>query len=213
MSAGAVGLSLEQTRLYARQLALPEIGIDGQLRLAGAAVALVGGGSASAAAAEHLRAAGVERVDARTPAASAAGWRELLADVQAVARFSLDDDALLRACVRAGVPVVFGRERQQGVGVDLLSFRRHGPCPHQELAVPVRTASDAPTSAAGPLLGTLVASELIWILIAPQAGPRARLLRLPLDGAPPEAAEIPWAPECFLCGGRGQVAVFAGGGA
>jgi hypothetical protein len=214
MIADAVGLTLEQTRLYARQVALPEIGVQGQARLGEATVALFSGGSAfaaaaGAAAAEHLAAAGVGQVDAVLPPATGQGWLQALANVQAAARFSLDDDALLRACVRLGRPVVFGRAH--GEGVDLLSLRRHGPCPHQSLDVPARVGSvDLASSAAAPLLGILVASELLWILAAPQDGPRARLLRLSLAGDDaPQASEIPWAPECFVCGGRGQEAVFA----
>ena len=206
MSAAAVGLTLEQTRLYARQVALPEIGVDGQARLAGAAVALVGSGNAVAAATEHLKAAGVGRVVSLAPPASGPGWLQALSGVQAVARFSFDDDALLRACVRLGLPVVFGRAREEGI--DLLSLRRHGPCPHQTLDIPARAAAEAPVSPAGPLLGMLAASELIWILIGTEEEPRARLLRLSLAGGEPQAAEIPWAPECFVCGGRGQEANF-----
>jgi len=33
---------------------------------------------------------------------------------------------------------------------------------------------------------------------------RAHHARLPLDGGEPGATEIPWAPECFACGGAGS---------
>ncbi len=211
MNAPAVSLTLEQTRLYARQVALPEVGVDGQARLTRAAVALVSSGDpAAAVAAEYLRAAGVGRVEVAPPASDGPGWLARLQGVQAAARFSLDDDALLRAAVRLAVPLVFGRA--EGDRVDVLSFRRHGPCPHQALDLPTGPSTAALTAgAAAPLLAALVASELLWILIHPAAGPRARLLRLSLAGEAPQSAEIPWAPECFLCGGSGQEASFAGG--
>jgi hypothetical protein len=60
----------------------------------------------------------------------------------------------------------------------------------------------------------LVATELLGILLEPSGGPRARVLRLPLAGGerarPPQASDIPWAPECFICGGQSQEAAFGG---
>jgi len=50
---------------------------------------------------------------------------------------------------------------------------------------------------------------------APPASPaRARHLTIPLSpstegGATPRAQDIPWAPECFRCGGGGTEMVFS----
>ena len=44
---------------FARQIALPEIGPDGQARISAARVAVIGGDIAAATAASYLRAAGI----------------------------------------------------------------------------------------------------------------------------------------------------------
>jgi hypothetical protein len=218
MTAAALSLSLEQTRRFARQIALPEVGVDGQNRIAAAAVGLVSAQDADPAgeiAAEYLTAAGTGRVERLAPPAGGGeAWVAALAGLDAVIRLSFEDDALLRATVRRGLPVVFGRALAEQV--DVLSFRRQGPCPHVALEIPVRAAAarEPGSAALAPFLGALVATEVLGILVAPQQGPRARLLRLPLAGGeqarPPQVSELPWAPECFICGGQSQEAAFTG---
>ncbi len=214
-----MSLSLEQTRRFARQIALPEVGPGGQLRLAEAGVALVRAAPdrdpSGDVAAEYLAAAGVGRiVPLAPPAEGGEAWVAALAGFTAVVRFGFEDDALLRAAVRRGLPAIFARALTDQV--DVLSFRRHGPCPHVALDVPVRSATGpgAEAGAGASVAGTLVATELLGILVAPEAGPRARLLRLSLAGGdrarPPQASEMPWAPECFICGGQSQEAAFTG---
>ena len=56
------------------------------------------------------------------------------------------------------------------------------------------------------LAGTLAATEALWRIGRPGDGPRARHLKVGLD-AEPVAQEVPWAPECFLCGGQAREAV------
>jgi hypothetical protein len=112
---------------------------------------------------------------------------------------------MLRAAVRLGIPVVVMRGGQ--AGADLVSFRHHGPCPHAALDVPHRLAE--PLGEEGGMAvvaGTLAAAEAVWRIARPEEGPRARHLKLALD-ADPVAQDIPWAPECFLCGGRAPEAV------
>jgi hypothetical protein len=214
-----LSLSSAQTQRFSRQIALPEVGAAGQARLLESAVALVrpaaDGSPAAELAAEYLLAAGVGRVQAVLPAPSDVGgahWLDALRGFQAVARFRFDDDALLRATVRLGLPVVFGRAVPDQI--EVVSFRRHGPCPHVVLDVPPRSQSAAEPAATTPLVAGLVATELLGILLDPKGGPRARILRLPLAGAdqarPPQASDIPWAPECFICGGQSQEAAFGG---
>jgi hypothetical protein len=198
-------LDLQQTRLYARQIALPAVGSDGQARL-GAATAIVfrelddppGGGGPAETAATYLRAAGVGTVTIVAVPDDAPAWTAALRGADVALRFALDDDALLPRAIEAGVPLVLGRIAHDTI--DLLAFRHHGGCAHQRPARPSVGAarSDSP-GAAGTVLGTLAATECLWMLIEPARTPAARLLRLPLDGGPPANDEIPWPPSCPLC--------------
>jgi hypothetical protein len=204
-------LTLEATRRYARQIALPEIGPDGQARIAAARVVIVGGDAAARAAADYLRGGGVGRVELIDAPAEAAAWSRALVGAALVVRFSLDDDPLLRTAIQLGVPALIGTVPADGDGVDLFAFRKHGPCPHVGQDIPLRPAAGGGASgAAAVVLGTLAASEALQLLVDPQAPPRARLLRVALaPGGSPGVQEIPWAPECFRCGGNSPEANFA----
>jgi hypothetical protein len=215
----ARALDLSQIERYARHIALPEIGAEGQARLCQARALVVAGTSAetsavhagASAARDYLVAAGLARVQVTGPLVSLEACLSALGEASIAVRFGFDDDVFLTAAVRLGVPVVV--VRATAVAVDLLSFRRHGPCPHRELTPGGRPAAiaDRAEGAAAVLAGTLAASEALLVLAAPADpdAPRARLLRLPLDGGAPEQAPLPWAPECFRCGGHHQTASFA----
>jgi hypothetical protein len=217
-----MSLDLGAARRYAKQIALPELGADGQERVLAAEVALAShrpaGGGADDVLVEtcalYLAAAGVRRfrrIGGRgtVPGAAAlpwpadgAGWEEALRGATLVVRSGLDDDSMVKAAVRLGIPAVVARG---GERVELLSLRRHGPCPHQALDVPGRPA--APWQGGAVLAGALAASEALLLLAHPGEPPPARHLALPLEGVDPIAAEIPWAPECFLCGGQAREVV------
>jgi len=186
---------------------LPEIGVDGQERLLAAEVALVGWGMAMEAATRYLSRAGVGRfrmIGPETWPIDGEAWLETLRGVTLVLRGDFGDDPMLRAAVRLGVPVVAMRGGQ--TGADVVSFRHHGPCPHAALDVPVRPAEPVPEDGGlAVVAGTLAAAEACWRIACPTDGPRARHLKL-VDGEP-TAQDIPWAPECFLCGGQGREAV------
>lgn len=198
-------MDLAAVRRYSRQIALPEIGVDGQERILAAEVALVGRGMALETATRYLAGAGVGRfrMIEELPA-DGAGWVSALTGATLILRAGFDDDPMLRAAVRLGIPVVVMRG---GEAVDVVSFRHHGPCPHAALDVPVRAADDAGDDGAlAVLAGTLAATEALWRIVQPADGPRARHLKLRLD-AEPVAQDIPWSPECFLCGGSAREAV------
>jgi hypothetical protein len=207
-----MSLDLGAARRYAKQIALPELGADGQERVLAAEVALAGDDVLIETCALYLVAAGVRRfrrIGGRAPGSAAlpwpadgAAWEEALRGASLVVRSGLDDDSMVNAAVRLGIPAVVARG---GEHVELLSLRRHGPCPHQPLDVPARPA--APWQGGAVLAGALAASEALLLLAHPGEPPRARHLGLPLEGADPIAAEIPWAPECFLCGGQAREVV------
>ena len=220
---------------FARQLALPEIGPAGQERLAAARAAIVGEGLAAETAARYLAAAGVGTLrllggDATADWAAAlrgsnpdvvlergarptdgAAWMEALDGVAIVLRADFDDDALMPAAIRRGVPLVVLRGDE--ATADVVSFRAHGPCPHAPLDVPPVATVPPPEGPASVVAGTLAASEALHVLvghgtIAARAG-RARHLRVPLDGREATAQDLPWTPECFACGGSGAEMSFA----
>jgi hypothetical protein len=201
-----VPLDLAQSRRHSRQIALPELGREGQERLAQATAVVVGEDVAATTIATYLAAAGVGTLRRVAAAGNGEGWLQALAGASIVVRSSFDDDAMVRAAVRLAVPAVIARA--QADGVDVVAFRKHGPCAHAALDVPVQAAAAGAQGATAVLAGTLAATEALWIL-AGQSGPRARHLRLALDGGDAVTHEIPWTPECFLCGGSAGEASFS----
>jgi hypothetical protein len=162
---------------YGRQIALPEIGPDGQERILRAHVVVVG------------RVTVVDDLPS-----DGEGWLALLDGVSLVVRSGFDDDALAGAAARRGVPVVVVRA---AIGaVDLVSFPERPPAPDAPFAasIPARTPSDA--GAAAVLAGVLAAAEAMHALVrggeAAEAIPSVpiRHLRLPLDGGDPVAQVI-----------------------
>jgi hypothetical protein len=187
---------------------LPDIGVEGQERLLAAEVALVGSGLALEAATRYLSGAGVRRfrmIGADEWPADGEAWLQALRGTTLVVRAGFDDDPMLRAAVRLGVPVVVVRGGR--AGADVVSFRHHGPCPHAALDVPARASDPGPDDGGlAVVAGTLAAAEACWRIASPAEGPRARHLKLSPQGEP-QAQDIPWAPECFLCGGQSREAV------
>jgi hypothetical protein len=172
---------------FARQIALPEIGPDGQARIGAARVAVIGSDVAAATAATYLRAAGVGEVDERAGLGPLDG-------LQLVVRSGFDDDALLPAARRLGLPVVV--MRASGDVVDVLSFPRRdadaAPATNS-VGIPFRAAAPPDDGAAGVLAGTIAAAEALHALLA-EPGPGSTMvkhLRLPLDGREPLRQEIP----------------------
>jgi hypothetical protein len=157
------------------------------------------------------------RVETRAWPPAATAWLDVLAGASAIVRSGFDDDAMLRAAIRLGIPVVVVRAGRQGI--DVLAFRRHGPCPHTALDVPevVATTLDE-DGGASVVAGQLVAAEVLMLLVGREATAgqgtsdspaRARHTRVPFDGGVPTTTDLPWTPECFACGGSGFEMTFA----
>jgi adenylyltransferase/sulfurtransferase len=220
---------------FARQLALPEVGPAGQERLCAARAVVVGDGLAAETAARYLAAAGVgalrllgsaasEPWDAELRASNpdvalehgprpgdGLAWMEALEGASIVVRADFDDDALVPAAVRRAVPLVVLRGDEGAA--DVVSFRKHGPCPHAPLDVLAVAAVPIPDGPASVVAGALAAAEALHVLIghaeAPARAGRARHLRVLLDGGEATAQDLPWTPECFACGGSGSEMSFA----
>ncbi|HEY0711855.1 MAG TPA: hypothetical protein VGF45_04220 [Polyangia bacterium] len=212
-------LDLHQTRLYARQIALPSVGPEGQERLARASVVIfaerdaraTGDTVAADSTALYLRAAGVGAVTVAEIPLDERGFAEALQGAQLAIRFAFDDDALMDAVTEAGLPLVVGRINQDVI--ELLSLRQQRPCRHPSASpdapVPAslplhpvrRAARDPAPGAAAVVAATLAATEALFVLLERDRQPTGQLLRLPLSGGEPTTVAIPWPPSCPLCEG------------
>jgi hypothetical protein len=139
-------------------------------------------------------------------------WLGCLRGASAVLRSGFDDDPMLGAAVRLGIPAVIVRGRE-AEGIELVSFRAHGPCPHVPLDGTTKVTAAADDGASAVVAGHLAAAEiLVGLCGIDTARPgvvTARMLRLPPGEAVPHSADIPWNPACFACGGSGQEMSFA----
>ncbi|HZL19939.1 MAG TPA: hypothetical protein VFG23_19545 [Polyangia bacterium] len=185
----------EYVQRFARQIALPQIGLDGQTRICAARVLVVGGDRAAETAAQYLEAAGVGLVVHKsTPPTDGAGWLAALAVFEVVVRSGFDDDAMLGAAAQLGLPVVV--VRATGGLVDLISFPRRDPAPTATLEIQPRPSMPAANGAEAILAGTLAAAETLTLLARSReangipTGTSPRHLRLPLDGGAPLAQQI-----------------------
>ena len=214
---------------YLRQIALPEIGPDGQQRINDATVAIAAermddatGDMVAEVVARYLAAAGAGKLrliggDGAGEPAFAAALRASNPDVVVETRAWPDDgEAWLAALDGANLVVRAGFDddpmlRALDDRVEMLALREQGPCPHVDLAVPPRRAEGERAGATAVVAATIGASEALWLLVRrsdasaqrPRKNAPARHLSLSLrpDGGAPRVQEIPWPPECFGCGG------------
>jgi hypothetical protein len=135
-------------------------------------------------------------------------WIEVLMGCTAVARSGFEDDPMLRAAVRLGLPAVVARGRDDRI--DVVSFRRQGPCPHVPLDIPVKNALPPQDGPGAVVAAHLAAAETLVLLAGAGTGPaRARHASISFEGGGQDRAEddvarsvdIQWTPECFACGG------------
>jgi hypothetical protein len=147
-------------------------------------------------------------LETRAWPAAGPGWLAALSGASAVVRSGFDDDPMLRAAVRLGVPLVAARGRDDAV--DVVSFRRHGPCPHAALDVPEHPGVPPHDGPGAVIAAHIAAAEVLVLLAGADAGEaRARHVTIPIPGPTgdgvgdtgPRGVDIPWSPECFACGG------------
>jgi hypothetical protein len=185
-------MNVAEVQRFARQIALPEVGPEGQMRIGAARVLVTGGGVVAETAVSYLRAAGVGQVVARdVPPADGDAWLQALAEIDLVVRAGFDDDAMLGAARRLGLPVIVARATPGQI--DVISFPRRAPVPDASLEVPPQAAAPAPPGAADLVAGTLAAAEALVRIAGVDGhtdGGRIRHLRLPLDGGAPLAQEL-----------------------
>jgi hypothetical protein len=185
-------MNVAEVQRFARQIALPEVGPDGQTRIRAARVLVAGGGLVAETAVSYLLAAGVGQVIAReAPPADGDAWLEALAEIDLVVRAGFDDDAMLGAAKRRGLPVIVARATPGQI--DVISFARRAPVPDASLEVPPQAAASAPPGAADVVAGTLAAAEALVRIAGVDGqvdGGRIRHLRLPLDGGAPLSQEL-----------------------
>jgi hypothetical protein len=200
---------------HARQIALPEIGPEGQARIAAARVAVIGADRAAETAALYLRAAGVGHVATLSllnvrgnvlvvdssfprPAERGEGQGEgsglpgLLARIDLIVRSGFDDTPLDAEAARLGLPVIAVRATPEAV--DMVAFSGRAPSPEARPGTPFQAAS-TPSSddASAVLAGTLAAAEALHAIVREASGPfapRIRHVRLPLDGREPLVQDI-----------------------
>src|SRR5581483_10192482 len=89
-------------------------------------------------------------------------WVTALDGADLVVRAGFDDDPMLRATARLGIPAVLLRALDDRV--EVLSVREQGPCPHVDLAIPPRRAQGVTAGAAAVVAATAGASEALWLL-------------------------------------------------
>jgi hypothetical protein len=150
-------LSDAQIERWSRQILLPDVGGRGQLRLLAARVGLVGSGPVADAAVDLLRRAGITAVGGSVPL-----------DVEVAVDLGGDDGP---ARVAPGTPLVRGRAAV-GAGCVLTLVGR--PCP---LCAPTWSPPSSVTGhvlapAAGRVLASLVAGEVMRVLLARPPGGR-----------------------------------------
>jgi hypothetical protein len=185
-------MNVAEVQRFARQIALPEIGPDGQARIGAARVLVTGGGLVAETAASYLTAAGIGQVIRReTPPGDGQAWMEALRGIDLVVRAGFDDDAMLGAAKRLGLAVIVaGATPAQ---VDVISFPRRAPAPDAALEVPPRLAGASAPGAANVVAGTLAAAEALIRIARVDGhvdGGRIRHLRLSFDGGAPLAQEL-----------------------
>jgi hypothetical protein len=181
-------LSDTQIERWSRQILLPDVGGRGQLRLLGARVGVLGDHPATAAAIDLLRRAGVPVAPGSVPQDA-----EVVLDLRDL---NDRDAALPEAAARA--PVVRGRVAGATGCVVTLVGRPCARCAPSW--APHATETDhLLADAAGRVLASLVAAEVIRVLLAPPGAGRRHTFDL---NAGAFASDVLDGAGCAACGRR-----------
>jgi hypothetical protein len=181
---------------FARQIALPEIGPEGQSRIGAARVAVFGADLTAATAATYLRAAGVGHVfeasEFVNEALAGQAFKNMPRNFDLIVRSGFDDAPMDGVAARLGLPMIFVRATADAV--DLVSFSGRVPSPDARAETPFTAAGTATTDDGSAVLaGTLAAAEALQVIVRESSGPfspRIRHMRLPLDGRDPLVQDI-----------------------
>lgn len=177
-------LTDEQIERWSRQILLPEVGGRGQLRLLAARVAIAGDGPVATWTADLLRRAGVS----------------VAASVDADLLVDLDGGGAMLAqrALARGVALVRCRLGASGGTIDTLVARPCGLCAPAD-AQPTGAAHDRLAAAATQALGSLVAAEVLRVLLLGADGGRRQ--HIDLDGGRFTGEPLATAG-CAACGVR-----------
>jgi len=179
-----VTLTDEQIERWSRQILLPEVGGRGQFRLLAAQVVIAGDGPVATWTADLLRRAGV------TVETGADG--DVLVDLEG------GDTLLAQRALARGVPLVRGRLGASGGTIDTLVGRPCGLCAPPD-AQPTGAAHDALAAAVTQALGSLVAAEVLRVLLLGADGGRRQ--HIDFDGGRFTGEPLATAG-CAACGVR-----------
>jgi len=181
---------------YARHIALPEIGPEGQARIGAARVAVFGADLTAETAATYLRAAGVGQVfeasEVVDEALAEQAFKNLPRNFDLIVRSGFDDTPMDGVAAQLGLPMIFVRATPDAV--DMVSFSGRVPSADARAETPFTAAGTATASDGSAVLaGTLAAAEALQLIVRESSGPfspRVRHMRLPLDGREPLVQEI-----------------------
>ena len=177
-------LTDEQIERWSRQILLPEVGGRGQLQLLAARVAIAGDGPVATWTADLLRRAGVS--------VAASVDADLLVDLDG------GGTMLAQRALARGVALVRCRLGASGGTIDTLVGRPCGLCAPAD-AQPTGAAHDRLAAAATQALGSLVAAEVLRVLLLGADGGRRQ--HIDLDGGRFTGEPLATAG-CAACGVR-----------
>jgi len=221
-------LTEQQIERYSRQIVLPQLGGRGQERLLSAAIAVVGHGPTSTAAATYLAAAGIGNLmiaepslrsdveglnpDCRVSPLPSPLTGSAAADVARSCRVVLANNlahdvgaVLAAACVAERTPLVWG-ESVGSAGLIAVFAPRHGASPcyacvaaHASALLGTGDTGHPLAEATAAFIGTLQATEAIKSLLGLEACPAGRVLTYDALAGSLGDVTVAQRPDCPTC--------------